>query len=54
MGYYVTSYLWFSLGKIAALIDMKSLSVDLKISHAYLKLGVSNREELFKKALRNR
>lgn len=44
----------FSLGKIAALIDMKSQSVDLKISHAYLKLGVSNREELFKKALRNR
>jgi|GEM_PF-2273348 Response regulator containing a CheY-like receiver domain and an HTH DNA-binding domain len=44
----------FSLRKISGFIDMKRQSVDLKISHAYLKLGVSNREELFEKARRNR
>lgn len=44
----------FSLRKIANLIDMKRQSVDLKISHAYLKLGVSNKDELFKMAFRNR
>ncbi|HDS4948410.1 TPA: hypothetical protein QHX34_002745 [Klebsiella aerogenes] len=44
----------FSLRKVADFIDMKRQSVDLKISHAYLKLGVSNREELFKKAQHNR
>lgn len=43
-----------SLRKIADFIDMKRQSVDLKISHAYLKLGVSNKDGLVKMAQRNR
>ncbi|EQA1624766.1 helix-turn-helix transcriptional regulator [Enterobacter asburiae] len=44
----------FSLRKIAVFIDMKRQSVDLKIGHAYLKLGVFNRAEFFEMAGRNR
>lgn len=42
-----------SLRYIATLIDMKRQSVDLKISHAYLKLGVFNRDGLLKMAEQN-
>lgn len=43
-----------SLRHIATLIDMKRQSVDLKISHAYLKLGVFNRDGLLKMAHQHR
>lgn len=43
-----------SLRNISTLIDMKRQSVDLKISHAYIKLGVFNRDGLLKMANQHR